>query len=170
MDRGRHFGARERDHRRVAEQRPIGPTSPAASRCDGQHAFTWRRAPRDRSEPAGLTGVRPDELPVAPAGLRARVVTAQNVHKAHYIGRYADTVARARQRRRSLAAVAHHDPPRARDLVVGFVGPVLVALGFIVATVEQIPEDGRTSAAPYVLWALGFVVMAARAIRRLFDR
>jgi hypothetical protein len=66
--------------------------------------------------------------------------------------------------------MAHHDPPRGRDFVVGFVGPMLVALGLIVATVEQIPEDGRTSAAPYVLWALGFVVMAARAIRRLFDR
>jgi three-Cys-motif partner protein len=43
--------------------------------------------------PAVWPGARPDELRVGPDGLPARVVKAHNVHKAHYIQRYAHTVA-----------------------------------------------------------------------------
>lgn len=46
----------------------------------------------DRNPPV-WPGAKPEELRIAPDGLPARVVKAHNVHKAHFISRYAMTLA-----------------------------------------------------------------------------
>lgn len=44
-------------------------------------------------DPLVWPGAKPDELRVAPDGMPARVVKAHNAHKAHFISRYAFTLA-----------------------------------------------------------------------------
>lgn len=55
-------------------------------------------------DPPVWPGAKPEELRVAPDGLPARVVKAHNVHKAHYIRRYAHTVAQAMKNKWSARA------------------------------------------------------------------